>query len=68
MNINASGKAVSRDEAIQIIIDDFIGCVVHAQMSDVLEEWLLCGWKGLDEWTDQELEEFISNLSEENHK
>lgn len=68
MKIMAFGKAVTRDEAIQIIIDDFIGCIVHARMSDSLEELLLCGWKSLDEWTDKELEDFISTLCEENHK
>ena len=59
---------VSRDDAVQIIIDDFIGCIVHAQMSNVLEELLHSGWKSIDEWTDEELENFVSTLCEENHK
>lgn len=66
MKINAFGKDVTRDKAIQIIIDDFIACIVHAQMSDVLEEMLFCGWKSLDKWTNYELEDYISGLCEQN--
>lgn len=65
-NINAFNKKVTREQAYQIIINDFITYIVYARNTDGLEDILLDGWKSLESWTDAELEEFISNLCIEN--
>jgi hypothetical protein len=66
MKIKAFGKMVSRDEAYQIIINDKIADIVHANNSDTLEDLLMFGWVSLEKWTDKELEEYISELLIEN--
>lgn len=62
MKIKAFGKMVSREKAYQIIINDKMNEIVEARMYEMLEELLMCGWTGLEEWTDQELEDYISDL------
>jgi len=64
--INAFGKKVSREDAYKIIINDYIVDIVYAQNTDVLEFFLMNGWPSLEEWSDKELEEFISELLIEN--
>lgn len=64
--INAFGKKVSREDAYKIIINDYIGDIVYAQNTSVLEFLLIEGWPSLKEWSDKELEEFISELLIEN--
>ena len=64
--INAFGKKVSREDAYKIIINDYIGDIVYAQNTDVLECLLIEGWTSLEEWSDKELEDFISELLIEN--
>lgn len=66
MPIKAFGKTVSRDKAYEIIINDRVGDICHAHNSDSLEDLLMFGWKSLEKWTDQELEEFIDQLLIEN--
>lgn len=66
MKITAFGKKVSRDEAYQIIINDKIGDICHARNTDTLEDLLMFGWVSLEKWTDEELEEYISELLIEN--
>jgi hypothetical protein len=66
MPIKAFGKTVSRDKAYEIIISDKVCDICHARNTDTLEDLLMFGWKSLEEWTDQELEEFISELLIEN--
>lgn len=66
MPIKAFGKMVSRDKAYEIIINDRICDICHANNSSSLEDLLMFGWKSLEDWTDQELEEFISELLIEN--
>ncbi len=65
-NIKAFGKMVDREEAYQIIIDDKMNEIVYARMYEMFEDLLMSGWKGLYDWTDKELEEFISELCIEN--
>lgn len=66
MKIKAFGKLVSREQAYQIIINDKIADIVHASNSDTLEDLLMFGWVSLEKWTDEELEEYISELLIEN--
>jgi len=66
MKIKAFGKLVSREDAYRMIINDVIADFVYAGNSDSLEEMLICGWKSLDKWTNQELEDHISELLIEN--
>ena len=66
MKITAFGKKVNREEAYQIIINDKIADICHANNSDSLEELLIIGWVSLEKWTDKELEEYISELLIEN--
>ena len=66
MQITAFGKKVSREKAYQIIFNDKMNQIVYARMYDALEAILMDGWKGLEQWTDQELEEYISELLIEN--
>lgn len=61
-NIKAFGKMVNRDKAYQIIINDKMNEIVYARMYEMFEDLLMSGWKGLYDWTDKELEEFISEL------
>jgi hypothetical protein len=61
--INAFGKKVSREKAIQIIINDYICWIVYAGDSDVLEDILYFGWKALEKWSNKEIEDCISGLS-----
>ena len=66
MKIKAFGKKVSRDEAYQIIINDFIVSIVYSHNSDVLSFLLTHGWKPIDEWSDEDLEDYIAELAKEN--
>lgn len=66
--INAFGKLVDRNEAYTIIIKDKIGDICYARNTDTLEDLLMFGWTALEEWSDQELEEYIEGISEENLK
>jgi|GEM_PF-1218668 len=66
LKIRAFGKMVDRDEAYQIIINDKLCEFVYAANTDGLEDLLLYGWKSLEEWSDQELEDFIDELCVEN--
>lgn len=51
---------------IEILIKDRVGDWVHAMNHDGLEEVLAFGWKGFDDYTDQELQEAIDELVEDN--
>lgn len=64
--ILAFSKYVSREKAIEIIINDYIGNICHARNTNILEYILLYGWDGLNEWSNKQLEEFISELLIEN--
>lgn len=66
MKLKAFGKYISREKAIEIIIEDFKCSICYARNTDVLEELLCLGWKGLEKWSNKGLEEYISGLSEEN--
>lgn len=66
MSITAFGKKVSRDKAIDIIINDKINEICYARMYETLELLLFHGWKGLENWTNQDLEEYIDGLCIEN--
>lgn len=62
MKIKAWGMKVSREKAYQIIINDKMNEIVEARIYEALEDLIMGGWKGLEEWTDKELEEYISSL------
>ena len=64
--INAFGKIVTREEAYQIILYDMVAEIAFARCCTGLKEVLMYGWKPLPTWSDQELEDFIGNLSVEN--
>ena len=64
--IKAFGKRINRAQAHQIIINDHICEVVYARNTEFLEDLLIYGWKSLPEWTNEELEEYISQLLIEN--
>ena len=65
--INAFGKKVTREEAYQIILNDYICSIVYSQNTKHLEFILIDnGWEPLTEWKDEELEEVISGMSIEN--
>ncbi|MBU2543274.1 hypothetical protein KJ707_01740 [Patescibacteria group bacterium] len=66
MKIKAFGKMVSREQAYQIIINDKISDICHARNTDMLEDLLMYGWVSLEEWTDKELEDYVSELLIEN--
>ncbi len=66
MKIKAFGKKVTREQAYQIIINDYLAYIVYARNTDGLEDILINGWKSLEKWTNNELNEFISNLCIEN--
>ncbi|KKQ89243.1 MAG: hypothetical protein UT12_C0019G0012 [Candidatus Curtissbacteria bacterium GW2011_GWC2_38_9] len=44
---------------LDIIVQDKIDYWVHAHCTDDLEETLLWGWKGLDDYSDTELRQMI---------
>ena len=60
--IKAFGKLVDRDKAHQIIVNDWLCSVCYAGITDALVELLHNGWKPLDEWSDEELEDYIDGL------
>jgi len=64
--IKAFGKLVDRDEAAQIIINDRVCEICYAGFEDALRDLLLDGWKALDEWSDEDLENYIDGLCPEN--
>lgn len=66
MKIKAFGKLVTREQAEQIIINDFICDIAYAQNTDTLEGLLLYGWTALTKWSNKELEEYIDELCVEN--
>ena len=66
MSIKAFGKSVSRNKTYKIIINDKIGDICHANNTESLDNLLMFGWKSLEEWTNNELEEFINELLIEN--
>ena len=66
MKIKAFGKLVNRTKAYEIIINDKICDICHANNTESLEDLLMFGWVSLEKWTDRELEEFISELCIEN--
>jgi len=64
--IKAFGKEVSRDKAHQIIVNDWFNAVYGAGDTVALKDLLFDGWKPLDEWSDEELEDYIDGLCPEN--
>ena len=64
--IKAFGKEVTREEAYQIIVNDWICYICYARNTEGLRILLLDGWTSLRDWTDKELEDFIDTLCESN--
>lgn len=57
---------MTREEIIEILIEDKINDWVHAKNHDELEIILTIGWKGYKNSTNQELDEAIEMLVEHN--
>ncbi len=57
---------MTRNEIIELLIEDRINEWVHARCDEGLEEILYSGWKGFDDYTDQELQEAFEYLCEDN--
>lgn len=57
---------MNRNEIISLLIEDRIGDWVHAHNTDGLEEVLVLGWKGYENYTNQELQEAFEELIEDN--
>lgn len=57
---------MTREEIIDLLIEDCINEWVHAHCYDGLEDVLYFGWKGFNDYTDQELEEVFLELLDEN--
>lgn len=55
---------MTREEKIEILIRDRIWEWVDSSNSDSLEEWLAIGFKGFDNFTDQELDEAIEEIQD----
>ena len=53
---------MTRDEMIEVLIEDKFSEWIYAGCTDSLEEMLLFGWKGLEDYTDQELKETIEEM------
>jgi len=62
MKIQKTEKTVSREVAIQIIIDFFVTVIIEMKDEDLLAEHLLGDWKGLCNMTNKELEDLASDL------
>ncbi len=60
------GEYMTRDEIIDLLIEDRINEWIHAAMHEGLKEALYVGWKGFDDYTDQELYDEFEELVEEN--
>lgn len=55
---------MTREEKIQILIEDRFWDWVYARNYDGLEEMLQIGFKGYDEFTDQELDDALEEIEE----
>lgn len=55
---------MTRQEKIEILIRDRIWDWVDAHNIDSLAEWLTIGFKGFDNFTDQELDEAIEEIED----
>lgn len=65
--ITVWGEKITRKRACEIIVTDHINVICGAGMEDMLVNILMLGWKGLEEWTNQELETYINEeLDKEN--
>lgn len=62
MKIQKTEKTVSREVAIQIIIDFFVTVIIDLNDKDLLAEHLLGDWTGLCNMTNKELEDLASDL------
>lgn len=56
---------MSREEMIEILIEDRLWDWVYARNSDGLEDWLRMGFKGFDDLTNKELKCAFSELEEQ---
>ena len=52
---------MTRDEMIEILIEDRLSEWVYAQMTDGFVDMLRRGWKGYDEYTDKELQDLLNS-------
>jgi len=57
---------MTRDEIITILIEDRFNEWIYARCPDGLEHILEFGWKGYDNFTDEELYEAFNELDEDN--
>ncbi len=55
---------MTREEKIDILIRDRIWEWVDAHNTNLLEEWLIIGFKGYENLTDEELDESIEEIND----
>lgn len=59
---------MTRNEMINALIEDRLTDWVYARNTDGLEEILLTGWKGYEDYTDLELKEAFEELDSGTNK
>ena len=57
---------MKKEEMIELLVEDRINEWVHARCHEGLEDILYSGWRGYNNYTDQELNEAFEELLEEN--
>lgn len=57
---------MNREEMIDILIQDRINEWVHAKCHETLEEFLYIGWKGYEDYSNEELYDAFEELCEDN--
>ncbi len=57
---------MTRDEIIDVLIEERISYWVFARCYEDLEDVLFDGWKGFNDYTDDELAECLYNVEESN--
>lgn len=55
---------MTREQLIEILIQDRLTCYVYARNTDMLRELLIYGFKGFDSYTHQELLEEVEDTAE----
>lgn len=66
MKINAFGKKISRDEAYELTVCYKFCEICNFRDHESLCDLMMSGLPSLEEWSDKDLEEYISTISVEN--
>lgn len=60
------GRIVDREEACDVIANDYITSILGCHDADQLYELLIGRWQSLDWWTDREIQDRLDELEPEN--